>query len=89
MGGVELATGVLKKIESEFNLLNNAGWIFAGTVSKKYRPDPKNMSGWGSFIENNSLKLMQTVSLPTAWSFKELDETQYIFSKFHSNSNPN
>ena len=47
------------------------------------------MSGWGSFIENNSLKLMQSVSLPTAWSFKELDETQYIFSKFHSNSNPN
>ena len=89
MGGVELATGVLKKIESEFNLLHNSGWIFAGTVSKKYRPDPKNMSGWGSFIENNSLKLIQNVSLPTAWSFKELDETQYIFSKFHSNSNPN
>ena len=47
------------------------------------------INGWGSFIENNSLKLMQSVSLPTAWSFKELDETQYIFSKFHSNSNPN
>ena len=89
MGGVELATGVLKKIESEFNLLHNSGWIFAGTVSKKYLADPKNMSGWGSFIENNSLKLMQSVSLPTAWSFKELDETQYVFSKFHSNSNPN
>ena len=37
------------------------------------------MSGWGSFIENNHLELIQSISLPTAWSFKESDETQYVF----------
>ena len=89
MGGFELATGVFNKIKSESTLLNNSGWVFAGSVSKKYRPDPKNMSGWGSFIENNHLELIQSISLPTAWSFKESDETQYVFSKFQSNSNPN
>ena len=81
MGGLELATGVLNKIKSDFNLWNNTGWAFAGTLSKKYTVDPKNNAGWGSFIENNTLQLIQNISLPTAWSFHESDETQYVFAK--------
>jgi hypothetical protein len=81
MGGLELATGVLNKIKSNFNLWDNAGWSFAGTLSKKYPADSKNKAGWGSFIENNLLQFIQNISLPTAWSFHESDETQYIFAK--------
>jgi hypothetical protein len=81
MGGLELATGVLNKIKSDSNLWNNTGWAFAGTLSKKYPVDPKNNAGWGSFIENNVLQLIQNISLPTAWSFHESDETQYVFVK--------
>ena len=81
MGGLELATGVLNKIKSNSNLWNNTGWAFAGTLSKKYPVDPKNNAGWGSFIENNTLQLIQNISLPTAWSFHESDETQYVFAK--------
>ena len=81
MGGLELATGVLNKIKSDSNLWNNTGWAFAGTLSKKYPVDPKNNAGWGSFIENNTLQLIQNISLPTAWSFHESDETQYVFAK--------
>ena len=81
MGGLELATGVLNKIKSNSNLWNNAGWSFAGTLSKKYPADSKSKAGWGSFIENNSLQSIQNISLPTAWSFHESDETQYVFAK--------
>lgn len=81
MGGLELATGVLNKIKSDSNLWCNAGWSFAGTLSKKYPADSKNKAGWGSFIENNSLQLIQNIPLPTAWSFHESDETQYVFAK--------
>jgi len=81
MGGLELATGVLNKIKSDSNLWNNAGWSFAGTLSKKYPTDSKNKAGWGSFIENNSLQLIKNITLPTAWSFHESDETQYVFAK--------
>jgi len=81
MGGLELATGVLNKIKSHSSLWNSAGWSFAGTLSKKYPADPKNKAGWGSFIENNVLELIQNISLPTTWSFHESDETQYIFAK--------
>ena len=81
MGGLELATGVLTKIKSDSNLWCDAGWSFAGTLSKKYHADSKNKAGWGTFIENNSLQFIQNISLPTAWSFHESDETQYIFAK--------
>jgi|TARA_B100001105_G_C22349454_1_gene425009 hypothetical protein len=81
MGGLELAMGVLNKIASDSNLLTNTGWAFAGTLSKKYPTDPKNIAGWGSFIENNNLQLIRNLSLPTAWSFNESDETQYVFAK--------
>ena len=81
MGGLELAKGVLNKISFESVMLTDVGWAFAGTLSKKYAADPKNMAGWGSFIENNDLQLIQNLSLPTAWSFNESDETQYVFAK--------
>ena len=81
MGGVSLASGVLKNITSISNLKKNAGWVFAGTLSQKYAPDPKNEAGWGTLIADNHLKPVQTISLPTAWTLHESDETPYIFTK--------
>jgi len=81
MGGVSLASGVLKTINSISNLKKNTGWVFAGTISKKYAPDPKNEAGWGTLIEDNNLKSIQSITLPTAWTLHESDETPYIFAK--------
>ncbi|MDH5697241.1 MAG: hypothetical protein OEY54_01775, partial [Nitrosopumilus sp.] len=58
-----------------------SGWVFAGTLSPKYAPDPKNEAGWGTLIEDNDLKPVQHISLPTAWTLHEPDETQYIFAE--------
>ncbi len=80
MGGTMLASGILEKINSISNL-KNIGWVFAGTYSQKYTPDPKNEAGWGTLIEKNNLKSIQTVSLPTVWTFHESDATPYIFAK--------
>jgi len=80
MGGIELASGVFEKIKSISNL-KNIGWVFAGTYSQKYSADPKNHAGWGTLIEKNNLKTIQSISLPTAWTFHESDETPYIFAK--------
>jgi len=80
MGGVELASGVFEKIKSIPNL-KNIGWVFAGTYSQKYPTDPKNEAGWGTLIDKNNLKSIQTISLPTTWTFHESDETPYIFTQ--------
>ena len=81
MGGISLASGVLKTINSISNLKKNTGWVFAGTLSQKYASDPKNEAGWGTLIEDNHLKSVQTISLPTAWTLHESDETPYIFAE--------
>lgn len=80
MGGVALATGVIEKIQLH-DFWKNTGWVFAGTFSQKYAPDPKNEAGWGTLIEENKLKKIQTISLPTVWTFHETDETPYIFAE--------
>ena len=81
MGGTKLASGVLEKIGSISNLKKNTGWVFVGTYSQKYQPDPKNEAGWGTLIEKNNLKSVQTISLPTVWTFHEPEETPYIFAQ--------
>ena len=79
MGGIALASSVLEKINSISNL-KKICYVFAGTLSQKYQPDPKNEAGWGTLIEKNNLKSIQTISLPTVWTFHEPDETPYVFA---------
>jgi hypothetical protein len=81
MGGNELTSGVLEKIHL-ISDLKNTGWVFAGTNSQKYPTDPKNKAGWGTLIEKNNLNIIQSISLPTAWTFHESNETPYIFTQF-------
>ena len=84
MGGTALASGVLKKINPNLVLWRNTSWVFAGTYSQKYPPDPKNEAGWGTLIEENNLQSVRTIFLPTAWTFHEPDETPYVFAQAKS-----
>lgn len=81
MGGTQLASGVLSKISSIDELGNAVGWAFAGTVSPKYPSDPKGHAGWGMLLEENDLKSIRTVFLPTVWTFSESDDTPYVFAQ--------
>ena len=81
MGGIALASNILEKIDSISKLKKNTGWVFAGTYSQKYQPDSKNEAGWGTLIEKNNLQSIQTLLLPTVWTFHEPDETPYIFAQ--------
>ncbi len=81
MGGTSLASTVLKQVNSVPDLKKNSGWVFAGTTSQKYATDPKGEFGWGTLIVENDLKSIQTVVLPTAWTFGEPDDTSYVFAQ--------
>ena len=81
MGGVSLANGIIKNIHSN-NLEDKTGIVFAGTYSKKYPTDPMSEAGWGTLIYQNNLKIITRIILPTVWTFKESDDTPYIFTKF-------
>ena len=82
MGGDILATSIIKKINSITNLKNNTGIVFTGSNTKRQLSGNLSEGGWSSLIEENQLSVIETVSLPTVWTFDQNVETPYIFTKF-------
>ena len=82
MGGDILATSIIQKINSIVNLKTNTGLVFAGTNTKRQLSGNLSDGGWSALIEEHCLDVIDTVSLPTVWTFDQLVETPYIFTKF-------
>lgn len=80
MGGDKPASGVIEKIPTD--LKQNSCMVFAGTYSPKYASDNTEHAGWGKIIQENNLEVIKTITLPTVWTFKESDDTPYVFAKF-------
>lgn len=83
MGGDILATSIINKINSIPNLKCNTGIVFAGTHSKRNLSGNLANGGWSNLIEKHNLKIIDTVSLPTVWTFDQLTDTPYIYTKFN------
>ena len=83
MGGDILAISIINKINAISNLSNNSGIVFAGTNSKKQLSNNLANGGWDSVIEKYHLNIVNTVSLPTIWTFDQTIETPYIYTKFN------
>jgi len=83
MGGDILATTIINKINAISNLSHDTGLVFAGTHSKKQLSNNISNGGWGSLIEKHNLNIVDTVSLPTIWTFDQTIETPYIYTKFN------
>ncbi len=82
MGGDVLATSIIEKLQSIPNLVKNTGIVFAGTHSKRQLSTNIENGGWSSLIEKYNLKIIDTISLPTVWTFDQKVETPYIYTKF-------
>jgi hypothetical protein len=82
MGGDILAANIIGKINSISNLKTNTGLVFAGTNTKRQLSGNLSVGGWSALIEKHMLDVLDTVSLPTVWTFDQLIETPYIFTKF-------
>jgi hypothetical protein len=83
MGGDILATSIIDKINSITNLRKNTGIVFAGTNSKKELSQNLTNGGWSSLIDKHNLSVIDTISLPTVWTFDQTVETPYIYTKFN------
>ncbi|QMU55276.1 MAG: hypothetical protein GKS07_10500 [Nitrosopumilus sp.] len=83
MGGDILAAGIIEKINSIQNLKNNTGMVFAGTHTKRQLSGNLENGGWSTLIEEHDLKVMETMSLPTIWTFDQKIETPYIYTRFN------
>ena len=83
MGGDILAINIIDKINSISYLKNNTGLVFAGTHSKRQLSRNMDQGGWSSLIDKHNLNVINTVSLPTVWTFDQKIETPYIYTKFN------
>ncbi len=82
MGGDVLATNIIEKICSINNLSKTATLVFTSSHSKRQLSSNLENGGWSSLIEKHNLNVIDTVSLPTVWTFDQKIETPYIFTKF-------
>ena len=82
MGGDLLAASIIEKINSIANLKTSTGVVFAGTHTQRQLSGNLSNGGWSTLIEKHQLEVIDTVSLPTVWTFDQLVETPYIFTKF-------
>ena len=83
MGGDILATSIIEKINSNTILKKNTSLVFAGTHAKRELSGNISNGGWSSLIEKHDLKVLDTISLPTIWTFDQSIETPYIYTKFN------
>ena len=83
MGGDLLATSIIDKINKIPNLNSNTGLVFAGTHSTRQLSNNLKNGGWSSLITKHDLKVINTISLPTVWTFDQEIETPYIYTKFN------
>lgn len=83
MGGDVLATSIIDRINSIENLRKDTGIVFAGTNTKRQLSGNLENGGWSSLIEKHDLKVIDTVSLPTIWTFDQDVETPYIYTEFN------
>ena len=82
MGGDVLANSITEKIHNIANLTKNTGLVLTGTNSKRQLSNNDKNGGWDSFITQHNLSILETVSLPTVWTFDQMVETPYLFTKF-------
>ena len=80
--GEMISYGIINQFKKYVEKLHNVGITLMGSHTyRKYSRD-KSMWGWGKFIDDNNLKLVECLSLPTSWTLDEKKETPYLFTLF-------
>jgi hypothetical protein len=80
MGGDILASKIISNLDT--SLKEKSCMVLTGSYSEKYSFNDTRDGGWRKLIDDSNLKVIQSNSLPTAWSFNQTTETPYIFTKF-------
>ena len=80
MGGDVLASNIILNLDNYLN--EKTSIVLTGSYSEKYSINDTKDGGWRKLIDDTGLKIIQSISLPTVWSFDQTTETPYIFTKF-------
>ena len=82
MGGDVLASSVMDVVANMSKIRKNIGVILAGTHSKRHLSKNIKSGGWGALLDRYNLNVIDTVMLPTVWTFDQDTDTPYMHVKF-------
>jgi hypothetical protein len=80
--GEMISNGIINQFKKYLDKLHNVGITLMGSNTYRRYSRDKSMWGWGKFIDDYELKLIECLSLPTSWTLDEKNETPYLFTIF-------
>ena len=79
MGGDMLADKIVKEALRDGSLSGSL-FVLAGSHSRRALSGSIRDGGWAPLIERHGLRVLDTITLPTSWTFDQADDTPYIFA---------
>jgi hypothetical protein len=79
--GEMLANNIISKVMSMGGLKANPVFVFSGSHVMRKDSRDKSKWGWGQVIDHFNLEVINTVTLPTYWTFDQPIDTPFIFTR--------
>lgn len=80
--GEMISYGITNQFEKYRDKINNVGITLMGSHTYRRYSRDRSMWGWGKFIDDCGLKIVECLSLPSSWTLDEKKETPYLFTLF-------
>lgn len=80
--GEMISYGITNQFKKYMDKLQNVGITLMGSHTYRRYSRDRSMWGWGKFIDDCGLKIVECLSLPSSWTLDEKKETPYLFTLF-------
>jgi hypothetical protein len=78
--GEMISYGITNQFEKYRDKLHNVGITLMGSHTYRRYSRDRSKWGWGKFIDDCGLKIIECLSLPSSWTLDEKKETPYLFT---------
>ena len=78
--GEMISYGITNQFEKYRDKLHNVGITLMGSHTYRRYSRDRSTWGWGKFIDDCGLKIIECLSLPSSWTLDEKKETPYLFT---------
>jgi hypothetical protein len=78
--GEMISYGLSNQFEKYRDKLQNLGITLMGSHTHRRYSRDRSIWGWGKFVHDCGLKIVECLSLPSSWTLDEKKETPYLFT---------
>ena len=78
--GEMISYGLTNQFEKYRDKLQNLGITLMGSHTHRRYSRDRSIWGWGKFVDDCGLKIVECLSLPSSWTLDEKKETPYLFT---------